>query len=528
MPDALSMPSSRRFTIFLACYFVASVAFRLLRSDSFELDETEQILWAQVWLPGYSSQPPAYPYAVMLVFALFGESVFSLVLLKYALVITSLFLYYRLAFVVFRKATVAEAAALSLLLMPEVLWETQVDRANSVMTLTLVVAGLYAFLFLLRDRRMGNYMVFGFIAGLGVLCKYNFVLFLGALLAASLFFRDGRRAVLCRSMFLLVLPVAAVIVLPHALWFLQNTATATGTTVGKFRVATGGRMVGVLRGIASLIGESIAFVTPMWIVLFALTGAFKPVFTRNLFSRSYRRRFDFSAPFFDKGGDLDKRALAGLLELFYAIVYSVLLLLVIGFGLTHFIGRWFIVFLFSVPLYILLKADLDERRERRLRGGFPIVVALVILVFAGLFARNYFPDAFGHYARLTYPFHALAEKMKAEGVDRNRLLLAESQLMAGNLKVHLDAALAVTPDLQVVLREYENGRRKKPYRGALLVWQNGQSRERLLDVAERMGFTAASGGEVHETEVLYRNSRVKKYKVFWQLFPKGPVEKPRH
>src|SRR5437868_3512212 len=59
------LAGGRAFAL-LGCYFLLQTLFRTLVSDSAELDESEQLLWAQAWQWGYGSDPPLYTWLQIL------------------------------------------------------------------------------------------------------------------------------------------------------------------------------------------------------------------------------------------------------------------------------------------------------------------------------------------------------------------------------------------------------------------------------------------------------------------------------
>ena len=74
--------NTTKFTWLLALYFLLSLVARVSLSGGLELDESEQILLAQVPRLGYGPQPPLYTWLQYLVFSLFGQTIFSLSLIK--------------------------------------------------------------------------------------------------------------------------------------------------------------------------------------------------------------------------------------------------------------------------------------------------------------------------------------------------------------------------------------------------------------------------------------------------------------
>src|SRR3974377_10219 len=78
-----------RALVLVACYFSLQALFRTLISNSAELDESEQLLWAQSWSWGSVPDPPLYTWLQIAAFRLFGTHIFALALLKNVLLFSA-------------------------------------------------------------------------------------------------------------------------------------------------------------------------------------------------------------------------------------------------------------------------------------------------------------------------------------------------------------------------------------------------------------------------------------------------------
>jgi 4-amino-4-deoxy-L-arabinose transferase-like glycosyltransferase len=74
--------SRRTFFVILTVYFLLHVLIRVLLSPSTDLDESEQIVYGQELLLGYGPAPPLYTWLQLPFFAVFGQGVLALSLLK--------------------------------------------------------------------------------------------------------------------------------------------------------------------------------------------------------------------------------------------------------------------------------------------------------------------------------------------------------------------------------------------------------------------------------------------------------------
>jgi len=143
-PQPASEFKPRYVFLLLACYFILHLISRVLISTGAELDEAEQLLLTQELRLGYGSQPPLYTWLQAGFFHLFGTNVFSLAAMKNSL----LFLTYSFVYLGAKEVTDdtnrAITAMLSLLLIPQILWESQRDLTHSVLGTSIAACTLSA------------------------------------------------------------------------------------------------------------------------------------------------------------------------------------------------------------------------------------------------------------------------------------------------------------------------------------------------------------------------------------------------
>ncbi|HEB95338.1 MAG TPA: glycosyltransferase, partial [Sedimenticola thiotaurini] len=142
-------PNPRGLLLLLAGYFLLQWLLRVVLGGGYEMDEAEQLILGQRLQLGYSPDPPLYTWLQIPLLRLFGEGVVALSLLKNLL----LFGLYACSWFVARHAGLgrdqAALAALSLLLLPGIGWESQRDLTHTVLVTTLAAATLWAALALL-------------------------------------------------------------------------------------------------------------------------------------------------------------------------------------------------------------------------------------------------------------------------------------------------------------------------------------------------------------------------------------------
>lgn len=409
----------------LGLYFFTHLLIRLLISSTLTLDEAEQIVVGQWFQWGYSGQPPLYAWLQHLAFDVLGRNLFALALVKNGL----LFLAYLFFWLTARRIwpdrpTLVFLAVLSWFLIPQLVWEAQRDLSHSVMVLTVSSAFLYTVVRGLQSEEtkagprpgLGWYVALGFLLGLGMLSKYNFVVFAGALGLALFSLREGR-SLLLDPRVLLATVIAVAVAAPHFAWAADHWDVAV-RSLSKVEAAVGNnRLVGL--GVLGL--AVVSFLTPLWLVW---AGAFP-----GLFRRSHPRGETL-------GGRLSSRYLVALA---FGLTLGVLAL-----GIEHVKERWMIPALFIVPIYFFSGAtegDLGRSRVKWFRR-LAISAAGVTLVVSAF--RALLGPTLGATTRVNYPFDDLVAAL-SDVAPEGQYILAHNTWFAGNLVKRLPGTRGYVP-----------------------------------------------------------------------------------
>lgn len=225
------------FPWFLAAYFVAQTLRRLVEAPNLNVDEADFMVPTQAFAWGYGAHPPLYAWLQMLLFETFGRSVLSFALLKNLLLFGAFYFIFRTALSVLGDRTRAVAVAMSTFLLPQILWEDQLAQSHSVAVVFATAATAFVLVRLMSRPTLTAYGLLGVVVAVGVLSKYNYLLFLLGLAGAALTVPSGRRALVDRRTLLVSLPIAVAAILPTALWSLSNLSIALSRTP-KFMIDT--------------------------------------------------------------------------------------------------------------------------------------------------------------------------------------------------------------------------------------------------------------------------------------------------
>jgi 4-amino-4-deoxy-L-arabinose transferase-like glycosyltransferase len=397
-----------RFLVAMAAYFLAHLVLRISVPGSLERDEAEIVYLTQQLRLGYGSQPPLYAWLQWMLFSVFGLNRFALVVLKDFLLVATYVGMYRTALPLVGVHG-ALAAAISLVLFPQIGWESLRDLTHSVLLTTLACGTLWCYFALLRTPSASRYALFGVLAGLGLQTKYNFVIFLTGLCCASLLVREHRQALWNRKVAIAVV-LAVLVILPHGVWLLDNLQGATAGTLRKMAEGTEGNSYAknVAQGLSSLLLAAVAFAAP-------LVAVYAAVCYR------YRRQMSVS------GRTPEGR--------FFVCLYGSFLVLLIGIVFTGDIGkikdRWMMPLLFSVPLaFFVMLPSLPRRAVFDRVWRVCAAIALAFLVVLPL--RTYFGPAWGKVAPPHHPYPQLAAELERR-FPQVTTVVTGGTLIAGNI-----------------------------------------------------------------------------------------------
>jgi len=393
---------------------------RVLITGNAELDEADQIVWCQQFHLGYGADLPLYTWLQALFFAIFGTNILAVSLLRSVLLFVVFFFTSLNAREITGCDKCAVAAPASLMLIPMIFWESQRILTNMVLAMALVAVSIFLFIRLYRTGRVYYYFLFGLSTGLGMLTKYNFGIFLTALIIAACSSKVLRDFVVNRRIIIALAAFLLVISLP-SFWVITHLDAAMAKAVKLHPGQDAGLLKGYLSGFAEL-AKSVAgfliFIVPFIYAIFA------------------------KAPKIAKESKENKE-LRNLLGKTVIISISICVLLVLFFHVTHFKSRWLLPLLFPIPLYII--ALVQERvgvPQLRMVTASAVIIAFLVLV--AMPARIVLASYIGSQGRMNFPYDLLAIKLRSSGFSRG-VIVTDSNLLGGNLRLRFpESSVTVT------------------------------------------------------------------------------------
>lgn len=449
--------NKNRIFLFLALYFTIHLVIRIFVSDSAELDEAEQLLLTQDLRLGYGSQPPLYTWLLTGLFSLVGNKIAALAVVKNCLLFMTYLFVYLSAKEITRDDNRSLTAMLSLLLIPQIFWESQRDLTHSVLGTTIAACTLFVMVRLLKTGRLHYYALFGVCAGAGLIAKYNYGVFLVALFLAGCTIKNLRPRLLHRNMLLSVLCLLLV-ASPHLYWAITNVQT-TLSQAGKFKV---GHSLGLLAS------YSLGF-RKLLMAVVSFLGLLLPVYALFFYKPGERNSAVSSD---DDYGVLIRRTLVTGLGL--------CILMVLLFKVTVFKDRWMQPLLFAAPIYL---ATLPWMRftpaNVRRYTAFALFVALAVLVIMP--GHVLYASHTGTLSRLNSPYAALSVQLRQAGFQGGQIV-AQGRLLGGNLKLFFPESVIVAPEVPAFSSPPDSDR--------LIVWDASSSAEIPEDLCKFAGTLA--------------------------------------
>lgn len=456
--------------VLLGVYFIANVIVRLMLPHSLELDEGQQLFLAQWLTVGYDSQPPFYNWLQYGAEQIFGPTLLSLSLLKNLLLFLSYLFFGLTAFMVLRSRDLAIIATLGLITIPQIGFEAQRDLTHTVAVIFTASLFLFSLVRAIRTPSLAAYTLTGFAIGLGVIAKYNFILLPAAAALAMLTEREFRRR-LFDWRILVSGAIAAAVILPHALWFVDHLSAATGRTIVKLTAAeTPDRLSQILTGLSSLTFALIGF-AGVTLVLFVI------VFGRDILSAARA-----SSPW--------SRLIGRIL-----LISTAALVLIVLLGANNIKDRWLTPVYLMLPLYICLKIEAANlATQRQLPRFLPIGFGHMALILTILLVRAPIHGLLGQHAKISVPYAAAVSEILASDPNRPSLIVTSDQQIAGNIRITAPEVPVTIPGYQAFEKPFafdattpllviwrDRGRQSMPLPDNIAHWLEEHGKLQILD-----------------------------------------------
>ena len=381
---------NNNLTIALALYIFIHLLIRLVFSETFQLDDAEQIRHAQDLILGYPiPQPPMYSWLSWSMFQIFGTGLLALTLLKYILIALTFWLTWLVSGQLFQHLQTRYLATFAYLLMPSFAWHMHQGFTHTILLGFGIILSLHALLSLKNNPNTKNYLYLGLALGIGLMGKYSFLLFVLPLLTAALSIASYRN-ILVNIKILLSIGVFLLVIGPHLYWLLQHHQEIFASIDQKLQVSNGGVLLERLNSVGRFIGAALAFVVPFALVF--LIGSWRRLFNRD------------NQPV---GNDNTL-----LLSRFYWVIIITVVSLAIFVSMPHFKVRWFHPLMMIFPLWMLIRIERPKLLPKTLINWFyGLVVFLTVLILSIRIVQTTIGPELGKYGRLNIPISETLNKV---------------------------------------------------------------------------------------------------------------------
>jgi hypothetical protein len=364
LPDQIGRSRLATALCFVAGYFALQAVLVTLVSNGAGIDDAEQLAYIGPLHLGYGgSQLPLYTWIASTVSHVLGISLFTLQIVKFALLASIYVSVYCGARLLGLSRAAAGAGMLAIFLLPPIGWESQRALTHSVAGMAGSSWAFLAFAWHMRRNSLFSAAIFGLAIAAALLGKPNASIFIAGLVLTALTIPTYRRVLVSRSGVLTVLVTIAALA-PTAWWMLGHKAAMLART-SKFSLDDAGPVASRLMGLGELVQGAVLFSAPM-LVFFAIM----------LWRQRASRR-----PSSGEIATPQHLFLTRLVPMALAVVVAGILVS----GTSRVEDRWLQPVLFLAPLALVstfAPRFSDERGFRRLSFWSALVALLMIPVLA--------------------------------------------------------------------------------------------------------------------------------------------------
>jgi len=383
---------------------------RLIFNDSIQVDDREQLFYAQNLSLGYPiPQPPLYSWLSYLFFKIFGASLTALTIQKYALIFLTFLYVNKIAKQIYTSAWIRDHLIYFFLLMPSFAWHMHQGFTHTILLGLGIVMSTYYFFRIEEKQSIKNYSLLGLSLSIGLLGKYSFVLFILLFFLSILSIKEYR--VLFASRKALFVPlIFFIFITPHLYWLIDHGSQIYSQATARLQI--GESTNSSFETIFKLFKSSIGFITPLFLIAFFIKRT-----TKNMLEN--RTKQQISELFFDR---------------FLIFLTICIVLFAIFFEIKHVRVRWLhpalMIFPFWFAFYLERRNAFTIIFQRRFTY---LVLFLTLLIFTLRLAQNTIGPSMGYYGRLNLPISSSLNSIPKNIVDSASIIKTNDF----NLGVHL-------------------------------------------------------------------------------------------
>ncbi len=489
----------------LFVYLAVHFAVRMAMWHTLGIDDSEQAVFAQHFLWSYrNSAPPLFTWLLLGLGGVMGVNIVSISLLRYALLAILYVFTYLTARRLIADPRLSALSVYSFAAIYVFAFYSHHDLTHTTVMATMLPVAWYVFARLAQSPKLGWYIALGASFGLGLLGKWNFVMFAAALPLACLVVPRYRRLVLTWKL-VPAMAACALVALPTVATVLLAGPPDQDTFGSVLLGDSAPYLTRVVQGILRLAESILVYpqpLLPLLVLVFAL-----PLW------RGLRRA---GAP------DEETRALdVRFVGWTIAISVALHLVLVLVFGARELSERLMQPPLFILPIFLFML--IERGRPARLAvNAFAVLMAVLatgtLAARIVVYARG--ADHCGS-CRAMMPVEALADQLRAAGYKGGGTILSSGFHIGGNMRVPFPDARLVDAPFPPSMWPAPKGEGQ-----CLLLWQakgdegldEGRLRFLLGYLADRLHGNVDAPHEQGVASALMYGSQTRLYRMGYRLY----------
>jgi hypothetical protein len=327
-------------------------------------------------------------------------------------------------------------------------------------------------------------VLLGLCAGAGLITKFNYALWLVGIALGAISLRHLRPMILDKRM-LLALALCLIVFLPNALWMLEHKDLALLTS-SKFHInqSVGWFKVTAL-GLKNLCSAIINFCVPLILIYLLLF---------------------WKAPAQKTTPPDDSLSYLSMLFRSWLIIGGILVAVVVFARATGFKDRWFEPILIALPAAaaVFVQNRLTQRRLAFMTALSLTIMTAVLIIMPG---RLLAAERLHREEPLTRPYAQLAAQIHPL-VPAGALVICNTRLLAGNLRLGLPDVLVIPPELTRLMKTDE--------KHCFLVWDATRDEDLpwvLRQWQNQYGFKEMGAGQRRFFSATYKYHKSKQYRL---------------
>ncbi len=438
--------------VLVAGYLLLHLVLRGYFSPTLSTDDMFENVFVQELKLGYQvRQPPLYEWMLYGVQKVFGPTIWSFLVLKYALVLCFALFLYGVARQAIPNAKLAALAVFSYVALYQIGFNLHEGVTHTAVLMAASAATVYCFLWLLREKTVTAAVCLGLAVGFGMLSKHSYVLVPAAVFLAAL--SDGHWRKQVRLPMLVVAGViAAAVYSPYLYWVMTGEQALVGSALTVMREGEQGAgfarvVTGELRLLVSVLGFSVPFL-PLVLLLFF------PALFRGAKAG---------------GTDPDVQQVGRLLQRALLVSLALAFVGVLASGAQYIKERHMHPVLLLLPI-VMFTLISQRRYSPRSVKIYSSVLALLVLVVLGIRISGFLaPDKkmCGGYCRHMKPYEELGEQLKAQFPEAAQATIVSlDEYTGGNLRVTL-------PDARHIIQSFQPSTQQR--QDCFVVWDMGDN-----------------------------------------------------